>query len=87
MPVLKIVLDGDGKFNHLGGRPQRPVTELSITALEGGMKSGNPSVALVVELGDGSYVLAETSLKLFLAAADAFRAKYGDPRQEAAGSV
>jgi hypothetical protein len=43
-------------------------------------ESGKPSVALGFELPDGRWVLAETSLALFLTAAEALRARYGDPR-------
>jgi hypothetical protein len=85
--VLNIVLDGDGKFPQLANAKSRPVKELTVTSLDAGMKSGDPSVAFVVELVDGSYVFAETSLKLFLTAADALKARYGDPRQAPAGNV
>jgi hypothetical protein len=44
------------------------------------MVSGKPSIAIRLDLDDGSSVVAETSLALFLMAADAFKAKYGDPR-------
>jgi hypothetical protein len=87
MIVLNIILDGDGKFPHLAKAASRPVKELTVTSLDAGMKSGDPSVAFVVELVDGSYVFAETSLKLLLTAADALRARHGDPRQDPAGSV
>lgn len=55
-------------------------TPLRITALAGGMMSGAPSVMLRLDLPDGRTVLAQTSLRLFLAAADMLRARYGDPR-------
>jgi len=42
------------------------------------MASGKTSVAFDIPLPDGRHVLAETSLELFLAAADALRARYGD---------
>jgi hypothetical protein len=34
-----------------------------------------------IDLDDGSVVLAETSLALFLTVADGLRARYGDPRR------
>ena len=40
------------------------------------MTSGNPSVAIRVDLPDGRIVFVETSVKLFLAAAALIRAKY-----------
>jgi hypothetical protein len=82
MPTLHIVLDGDDAFPHLRGRECFRTDEFAVSALEGGMTSGQPSVAVIIELDDGRWVFAETSLKLFLAAADAFKGKYGDPRQE-----
>ena len=87
MPALHIILDGDGSFEHLREKKQHHVQEFSITALEGGMQSGNPSVAVVIELDDDSYVMAETSMKLFLAAADALKARYGDPRKDSEGTA
>lgn len=53
---------------------------IGVTALEKGMKSGKPSVAFRIKLPDGKYVIAETSLALFLTAADAIKIRYGDPR-------
>lgn len=53
---------------------------LEAGVLSAGMKSGDPAVLLVFPLPDGRVVLAETSLRLFLTAADAFKAKHGDPR-------
>lgn len=53
---------------------------IGVTGLENGMKSGKPSVAFRFDLPDGKIVIAETSMALFLTAADALKAKYGDPR-------
>jgi hypothetical protein len=45
------------------------------------MESGKPSVCIGVFLpNNGGCVLAETSLALFLTAADALKARFGDPR-------
>lgn len=85
MPAMTIILDGDGtaepgfKEALEAGRVHR-VEDFVVAALAGGMKSGAPSVFLQVALPDGSYVFAETSLALFLSAADAFKARHGDPR-------
>ena len=54
---------------------------IQITCLEQGMYSGKPSVAMRFDLPDGKIVVVETSLRLFLVAADALKAKYGDPRE------
>jgi hypothetical protein len=87
MPSLKIILDGDGAFPefeylreqgrliHLGED-----AEITVTGLEGGMDSGDPSAAFIFMLPDGKSVFAETSLRLFLSAADALKTRYGDPR-------
>ena len=53
--------------------------DLKIGVLPGGMVSGAPSVSLVFPLDDGKVVFAETSYRLFMAAAKAFAAKYGWP--------
>jgi len=87
MPTLRIYLDGTAQFQRLADRPCYRTDKLSVTALEGGMQSGDPSVAIIIEPPDGPWILAETSLKLFLVAADALKAKYGDPRQEPGGSA
>ena len=53
---------------------------IQVSGLAAGMSSGAPSVVLRLDIGDYRVVIAETSLKLFLAAADALKAKFGDPR-------
>lgn len=86
MPSLRIVLDGDGAAEGLAPEGCIRVDDFTVCALDGGMKSGHPSVGIIIELDDGQrWVLAETSLRLFLTAADVFRARYGDPRVEAKG--
>lgn len=86
MLKLNITLDGDGAYPDLAetmasgqvihlGNDAPPI---GITALADGMASGRLSVMLRLDLPDGRVVLAETSLRLFLAAADALRARYGN---------
>jgi len=77
--LIDLRLDGDAAYPDL---PTREVihlreTTIGVTALAGGMASGRTSVALRLDLPDGRVVLAETSLRLLLAAADALRARYG----------
>lgn len=80
MIALDLLLGGDGVWPelaekeviHLGNE-----TVLGIAALAGGMTSGSTSVMFRFDLPDGRVVLAETSLRLFLAAADALRERYG----------
>jgi hypothetical protein len=82
--ALNLVGDGDadGVWPDLADKTVHHVTSpIGIGALRGGMQSGAPSVAMRLELDDGSVVLAETSLVLFLSAADALRARFGDPRR------
>jgi hypothetical protein len=88
MPGLRIILEGDGCWPDLAdwARPHQEsprlqrTEDIEIACLVRGMQSGSPSVALRVNCPDGSVVLAETSLALLLTAADAFKARYGDPR-------
>ncbi len=79
MPMIKIVLDGDGA---LADRDPAKLLELegpiTVSGLPGGMQSGKPSVAFWFDLPDGRTVFAQTSMALFLAAARAFRGRYGD---------
>lgn len=84
MIQIDIILEGDGayadfadkKIIHLGvGAPP-----IRITGLRGGMTSGRPSVSIGIQIDPEIMILAETSLRLFLDAADALREYYGDPR-------
>jgi hypothetical protein len=56
-------------------------SEMVISGLSDGMSSGKPSVAILIDLPGNTGVVAETSLSLFLTAADALKAHYGDPRE------
>lgn len=86
MAALSIILDGDGCWPDLlekaaqgklldgyGGKGH-----ISISALDGGMKSGEPSIAIRIDLPDGQVVIAEASMRHFLQAARSFEARYGD---------
>ena len=76
MPALKIFLEGDAKLTELEGKTE--VGEVyAFSALPGGMKSGAASVEIVIQKKDGTFVLGETSMKLFLAAVRAFQIRYG----------
>lgn len=90
MPALTIVLDvesdgfpamrglegtDDPRLIHLGENAQ-----IAVGALAAGMASGAPSVAFCFSLPNGQVVIAETSMALLLTAADALKARYGDPR-------
>ncbi len=74
---MMIHLEGDGVWKDLHGTPMRTDNIAAVCALKGGMASGAPSVAIRIDLEDGTTVIGQTSMRLFLAAADAFRARYG----------
>ena len=85
MISLRIILQGDGCFSDLKDKdPERiihVIEGISVALLEHGMKSGKPAVAIRIDLPDDRTVIGETSLALFLSAADAFKARTGDPRK------
>ena len=60
------------------------VTEYSGPLIIGGMpegtEAGKPIVMLGLEIDEGGWLVKQTTLSLFLSAADALKAKYGDPR-------
>jgi hypothetical protein len=84
MPVLHILLDGESAWPDLGEKTVIHLADdaqVTIAGLSKGMQSGKPSVAFRFELPDDHRVVVwETSLALLLSAADAFKAKYEDPR-------
>jgi hypothetical protein len=86
MPALRFELNLEGAWPDLDptvgvGRIRFQTTQdIVVGGLAGGMRSGQPSVMLRLNLPDGSVALGETSLGLFLQAADALRCVYGDPR-------
>lgn len=61
------------KIIHLAGE-----AVIKMLALEGGMASGKPSVAIRLDLPDGRTVIAETSARLFVMAAAAIVGKWPD---------
>jgi hypothetical protein len=74
MPGMKIILDGDNCWPDLKEKGFVELEQdLEIAMLQSGMASGAPSVSMRFELPDGRTMLAQTSLKLFLSAARAFR--------------
>jgi hypothetical protein len=80
MIPLEVHLDGDNCWPDLKERGFTEGQFKAVAALPQGTASGKPSVAVRVELPDGTVVVAETTLALFLTAADAIKARYGDPR-------
>ena len=82
MISLTINLDGEGAFADVPRDKFVEGTLHRVAALGDGMTSGKPSVAFLIALPDGRQVFGETSLAMLLTVADAFRARYGDPRQD-----
>lgn len=54
--------------------------EMKMGCLAAGTVDGNPTVSMFFELPDGRLAFVQTTLRLFLSAADAFKAVHGDPR-------
>jgi hypothetical protein len=81
--AIDLHLEGDGVWPDLAEKQARGQlvhlandSVLGITALSGGMASGRTSVGIRIDLPDGRVVFAETSLRLFLNAAEALRVRY-----------
>lgn len=55
-------------------------TEIDVTGLSNASTEHKPVVAFRFNLSDGRVIIAQTSLALLLTAADAMKAKFGDPR-------
>ncbi len=51
-----------------------------IGGMPGGTELGNPTVMIAFRMNEGYSLVAETTLALFLEAADVLKAKHGDPR-------
>lgn len=83
MLAMNVILDGDRVWPDLVKKRvvevKRPI---SVAGLVGGLESGKPSVTIRLDVGNGVVVLAQTSLSLFLQAADLLKLHYGDPRDE-----
>lgn len=84
MNIIKVILEGDSCWADLAEKTKdgkvtwlRDGDVLSIAALSKGMTSGKPSIAIRINLPGGKVAIAETSMRLFLGAAEAFKIKYG----------
>jgi hypothetical protein len=88
MPMIDIHLEGEGCWPDLYHRKvidcmgdnQPPI---GIALLNHGMTSGKSSVTIRIDLPDGSSVITETSLALFIQAAELL--KIGDERNNKPG--
>ena len=87
MPVIVMKLGKEPIWPDLAERIERgevyylskDAPPIQIGALQGGMTSGKPSVAIRIDLPDGKVVVAETSWALFDAAHSALRGRFGAP--------
>lgn len=82
MVALVVIPDLEVRGFRDGDYPVREHTgSVTIGGLARGTAADKPTV--LIGLDDGDVVLvAETTLALFLTAADALKAKYGDPRED-----
>lgn len=84
MTQLKITPNGEGARpdlkDHLKAGLLLSAPDMELVGLADGTASGAPVVMAFLTLPDGRTVMAETTLALFLTAADALKARYGDPR-------
>jgi hypothetical protein len=80
VPIIHLILDGDNAWPELAapdsGVVHLPDAPWGLAAIEGGMASGLPSLALRLDLSDGRVVVAETSLAAWVAATVALRARF-----------
>ncbi len=74
IPDLEVQGFEDGEY---GVAPHEG--EIVIGGMPRGTTSGNPTVMIGFKVPEG-YLVGETTLALFLTAADALKAKHGDPR-------
>ena len=82
MTVEMIVyVEGEGVWPDLAGKEvihlANDAPPIQVAALSAGMVSGRESVAIRMDLPDGRVVVAETSLRLFVQAADVLKTRYG----------
>jgi uncharacterized protein (UPF0371 family) len=56
--------------------------QIDLAILEEGMESGQPSVAIRIDLRDGQIMIAQTSAKLFCAAATMIMSRYPNIMRE-----
>ncbi len=74
---LDLQLDGDNCWPELKEKGFITAELSGIAGLPNGTVEGRPSVTVRIELPDGQTVLAETTLRLFLRAAEALAVRYG----------
>lgn len=78
MREIVVLLDGDRAFEDLKDREIVTGEIQRFVILDGGMASGKPSCAWLVELPAGGLVYAQLSVAMFQKIAGAVRGKYGE---------
>jgi len=82
MPQLQVNIEGKGGAyaRRLAGRATLEANEILLETLDGGMQGGAPSVGIMLLINEepGIAVLGQTSARLFVMAAEAIKAKYGE---------
>lgn len=82
MNMIKVNLEGDGCWKDLKSKINTEDVVwmrdgvIQIAALSKGMRSGKPSLSIRFDLPDGKIVISETSMQLFLNAAELLRQRY-----------
>jgi hypothetical protein len=85
MPSIDLRLVGDGAIPEMAealakGKVHH-VESIVLSGLDAGMQSGRPSVVIAIPLPDGSWVYAQSSMRLFLACAKALEIRFGPDRE------
>jgi hypothetical protein len=81
MESLSIIPDLEKKgFRDGAYKVMEHEGQVTIGAMTQGTEKGKPVVMIGFDLGDDGVLVAQTTLTLFLTAADVLKARYGDPR-------
>ena len=79
MTGLRVELDPEkAGIPEMAGKQVREGRIAVVSGLSNGTSGGKPSAALIIELADGTVVFAETTMSLFLTAATALKARFGE---------
>ncbi|MGH9249211.1 MAG: hypothetical protein ACRD0W_06830 [Acidimicrobiales bacterium] len=79
MQIIELHLDGDAAWPDLASRRVIQAGDTwNLAALDQGMVSGEPSVALRFDLDDHVTLVAQTSLRQWIAATAAIRGRFPD---------
>lgn len=75
IPDLEVKGFRDGEYKVIEHKG-----EVSIGGMAQGTAQGKPVVMIGLDMEEDGVVVVQTTLALFLSAADALKARYGDPR-------